>query len=396
MNINKRISLAFIQIISILFLVACGGGSSNEFTETENPPVDETTRGALISSTFLGNNTVLFRPYTIDSYKIIYSTVDTDNNQINASGLLSIPKKASGAKSPLVSYQHGTIFTDARAPSNDISSIEGIGILAGAGYIVSSPDYLGYAESTSIIHPYVHADSLASASIDMLRASKTFLANQNIEINEQLFLAGYSEGGYATIALQRELQNNFSSEFTTTASAAGAGPYSLLESAKFFANLPTNDNPSYMSFVVKAYDTIYSLDKIDEMYQQQYRNIINTSFDGSKSGSEIDALLTTTTADLFEPNFLAILQGSESHPIKDALALNNVFDWKPNAPTRLYHGVQDEIVPYSNSVKALEAMEANGATDVSLRTCPLNGHVACAVPYVLDALTFLNTYANDL
>ena len=71
MNINKRISLAFIQIISILFLVACGGGSSNEFTETENPPVDETTRGALISSTFLGNNTVLFRPYTVDSYKII-------------------------------------------------------------------------------------------------------------------------------------------------------------------------------------------------------------------------------------------------------------------------------------------------------------------------------------
>ena len=120
--------------------------------------------------------------------------------------MLSVPKKAQGAKSPLLSYQHGTIFTDDKAPSNDSDSIEGIGVLAGSGYIVSSPDYLGYAESTSILHPYVHADSLASASIDMLRASKAFLASQNVEINNQLFLAGYSEGGYATIALQRELQ----------------------------------------------------------------------------------------------------------------------------------------------------------------------------------------------
>ncbi len=396
MNIRKLHFFAFLQLSLILFLTACGGGSSNDFTEPEDPPASELNRGDLISSSFISNNQILLRPYSVDSYKIIYSTVDTNNNQINASGLLSIPKKALGAKSPLVSYQHGTIFTDARAPSNDISSIQGIGVLAGAGYIVSSPDYLGYAESTAILHPYVHADSLASASIDMLRASKAFLANQNIEINDQLFLAGYSEGGYATIALQRELQNSFSSEFTVTASAAGAGPYSLLESARFFANLPINNNPSYMSFVIKAYDTIYSLDQIDEIYQAPFRDIINTSFDGSRSGSQIDALLTSTTADLFEPEFLSILQGSESHPLKDALALNNVFDWRPNAPTRLYHDVQDEIVPYSNTVKALESMQANGATDVSLRTCPLNGHVACAVPYVLDALSFLNTYAEDL
>lgn len=394
MNFNK-VTLFSCLLSILLLLSACGGGSSNNFVEPE-PTIPELTRGGLISSTFIGNNQILFRPYSVDSYKIVYSTVDTENNQINASGLLSIPKKAQGAKSPLVSYQHGTIFTDARAPSNDTSSIEGIGILAGAGYIVSSPDYLGYAESTSIIHPYVHAESLASASIDMLRASKEFLTNQSIQINDQLFLAGYSEGGYATIALQRELQNNFSTEFTITASAAGAGPYSLLESAKFFANLPTNNSPSYMSFVIKAYDSVYSLDKIDEIYQAPFRSAINSSFDGSKSGSQIDALLTSTTADLFEPEFLAILQGSESHPLKDALALNNVFDWSPSAPTRFYHGVQDEIVPYSNTTKAIETMQANGATDVSLRTCPLTTHVACAVPYVLDALSFLNTYANDL
>ncbi|MGK0273459.1 MAG: hypothetical protein ACI88H_004140, partial [Cocleimonas sp.] len=187
----------------------------------------------------------------------------------------------------------------------------------------------------------------------MLRASKAFLANNNIAINSQLFLAGYSEGGYATLALQKEIQDNLSTEFVTTASAAGAGPYDLSESAKFLANIVSNDNPSYMNFVVKAYDSVYKLNKIDEMYQVPYRTIINTSFDGSRSSSEINSLLTSTTADLFNSGFLSLLQGPESHPLKDALALNDIYDWNPSNTRRLYHGVLDEIVPYSNSVKAL-------------------------------------------
>ena len=165
----------------ILFLPACGGGDSNDFIEIE--VTEEHERGALISSVFIGNNQQLLLPYSVDSYKIIYSTIDTENQQINASGLLSIPKKSAGAKSPLLSYQHGTIFTDDNAPSNDSDSIKGISAISGTGYIVSSPDFLGYAESTQILHPYVHAESLASASIDMLRASKAFLANKNIAIN---------------------------------------------------------------------------------------------------------------------------------------------------------------------------------------------------------------------
>jgi len=386
---------AFILFPLALFLSACGGGGSNEFVEPIVPNA-ELERGALVSSVFISNNQTPFFPYSVDSYKIVYSTVDTENKQINASGLLSIPKKDVGVKGPLLSYQHGTIFTDTKAPSNDAASIEGIGVLAGSGYIVSSPDYLGYAESTQVLHPYVHAESLASSSVDMLRASKAFLVNQDIAINNQLFLAGYSEGGYATLALQKEIQDNLSTEFNTTASTVGAGPYDLSESAKFLANKVTNENPSYMNFVVKAYDSVYQLNQINEMYQAPYRTIINTSFDGSRSNSEINALLPTITSDLFEADFLALLQGSGTHSLKDALALNNIYDWKPSSPTRLYHGVLDEIVPYSNSVKALETMEANGSTEVSLSVCPLNGHIACAIPYVLDALSFLSTYAEDL
>ena len=375
-----------------LLLFACGGGGSSN-----SPSVlVSQAQGSLVSSSLVASTNQSFLFYAVDSYKLVYYTVDTENRPIRASGLLSIPRKASGETSPLLSYQHGTIFTDALAPSVHASSIQGISYLAGTGYIVSSPDYLGYAESTSIIHPYVHADSLASASADMLRATKTFLANNNIATNNQLFLAGYSEGGYATLALQKEIQENLSGEFNVTASAAGAGPYDLNGTAEFLANQTTNSNPSYMNFVIKAYDSVYKLNSIDEMYKPQYRAVINTSFDGSRTGSQINTSLTPVTADLFEPAFLNNLQGTGSHPLKDALALNNLYDWAPIAPTRLYHGVFDEVVPYSNSTKALDTMRANGATQVTLGDCALNGHVDCAFPYVLDAISFFSDYAENL
>jgi len=48
------------------------------------------------------------------------------------------------------------------------------------------------------------------------------------------------------------------------------------------------------------------------------------------------------------------------------------------------------------SVQAVETMEANSSTDMSLGDCPLSGHVNCAFPYILDALNFFSTYVEDL
>jgi len=200
--------------------------------------------------------------------------------------------------------------------------------------------------------------------------------------------------------LQKTIQENLSSEFTTTASVAGAGPYDLTTTAQFFANQTSIESPSYMNFMIKAYDSVYELDQISEMYQAAYQEIINNSFDGSLSGSEVDNILPASPVDLFQTEFLAILQnfddGTASHPLKDAVALNDIYDWVPLAPTNLYHGLADETVPYSNSQTAFDTMLANGATDVTLSDCPISGHVACSVPYVLEMLSFFAGYAEDL
>ena len=400
-------------LLACLFIFACGGGGNNNDAGTNNgsnngdgdsnadggdePSTPQFQRGQLISSSLITSKQRL--PYKVDAYRIVYVTIDTNNNTIKVSGLLTIPKKGASQKSPLISYQHGTNFLDKDVPSNSASSISAIMTLSGNGYIVSSPDYIGYGESVNKMHPYLHAESLANASIDLLRASKKFLSNKNILINSQLFLAGYSEGGYATLALQKSLEENHTNEFTVTASAAGAGPFDLTETAKYLANKLTNDNPSYMSFLLKAYDTVYGLNKITEMYQPQYVNAVNNFYHNNKhSGKEIDENLSHITNDLFKPLFLSALQGSAQHIINDKLAENNIYDWAPQAPTRLYHSPKDEIVPYSNATKALDTMQSRGATNVTLRNCNVGSgsHVTCAFPYVLNTLSYFSGYVSDL
>jgi predicted peptidase len=391
MKRNKGL-LIFFSLL--LFVTGCGGGNSSDFSSGDD--TDQSLhRGQLLGSSLLSNDAQSIT-YKVKAYKIIYATTDVNHKIIKASGLLAIPQKATGEKSPLLSYQHGTIFLNKDAPSLSASTIAGIKTLASTGYIVSAPDFLGYGESASIIHPYIHANSLASASIDMLRASKAFLANNNITLNSQLFLTGYSEGGYATIAMQKTLLEKHAGEFKVTASSAGAGPYDLTESAKILSNKVINDKPSYMSFLLKAYDEIYQLNAISDMYQPPYVAIVNRSFDGKHSGGEIDRSLNHTTTKLFKAPFLNALQGNGNHVMLEKLAENNIYDWKPLAPTRLYHSPHDETVPYANSRKAFDTMRENGAEHISLQDCFLNTHVSCALPYVIDTLNYFSRYANDL
>jgi len=388
MKLRSTVLNLFILFFLGFFVTACGGGGGTKAGGSAN-----NFRGILISSKKVGEKDSNFLiPYAVKAYKIVYHTIDVNGNKIKASGLLAIPQKAPSAKSSLLSYQHGTIFLDRQAPSISQSTINTIMRFAGTGYVISAADYIGYGESKGRIHPYMHASSLASASVDMLRASKAFLQSKNIHLNNKLFLAGYSEGGYATLALQKSLQENYANEFTVTASAAGAGAYDLTETAKTFADKTRNEKPAYVSFLLKSYDTIYALNSVNSMFQPQYVNVVNSVFDGNHSSGTINAKLAKDTNKLLKPDFLQALRGSGDHKIKSKLALNNIYDWKPTAPTRFFHSPHDEIVPYANSQKAFDTMRANGASNVSLGDCSLNTHVNCALPYFYDTQHFFSKY----
>ena len=131
-------------------------------------------------------------PTTFDVrvYKVIYHTIDGRGNPTIASGALYIPIPYPNA-APFTAYLHGTIIDEASVPSN-LTGVEGaIGwAMATDGYVVALPDYIGLGESPGP-HPYVHAQSEATASIDMMRASRQLCNMIGAGLNGQVFLAGY-------------------------------------------------------------------------------------------------------------------------------------------------------------------------------------------------------------
>jgi hypothetical protein len=104
-------------------------------------------------------------------------TSDGFGREVIASGLVSVPVKPDGARSPVLSYQHATIYKDAQAPSNQVAATEPPVVLASLGYIVVAADYVGYGASRGSQHPYLLATPSAAAVMDLLTAARTWRQN---------------------------------------------------------------------------------------------------------------------------------------------------------------------------------------------------------------------------
>lgn len=385
-----------------LLLCACGGGSSDSD--------DDRAPGALLSSaelseykvsenTFLTLFSVLSgRSYDVKVVKLVYKTTLENGDKVNASGIVAIPQGKTTA-SPLLSYQHGTIFLDSAVPSNNPSFDTSPLLAASAGFVVVAPDYIGYGESKSLTHPYIQAIPIANSVIDLLRAACSYLQSQAITLNHQLFLAGYSEGGYATLAAHQRMQALYADEFEVTASIAGAGPYDVRGTTdEILLNQSTLSQPAYFSFVVHAYDMWYDLDNLTlRAIQSPYDRVLDSRYNGDYSSAGVNSVLPRAKDELFDPAFLSEYAGLAGElTLKYRLDANHVYDWAPDAPVRLFHGQNDDIVPYQNAVTAQTSMQTNGASDVTLEDCDAvpSTHVNCAADFALYLTTYLLSEAE--
>lgn len=109
--------------------------------------------------------------YDVTNHRLTYRTIDGRGQPITASGLVSVPLNAPGAPSPVLAYQHATLFKDARAPSNHAVAAEAVVVMASLGYIVVAADYVGYGASRGAPHPYLLAEPSAAAVLDLLTAA---------------------------------------------------------------------------------------------------------------------------------------------------------------------------------------------------------------------------------
>jgi hypothetical protein len=357
----------------------------------------EATRGRVLSVTALPSLSrfdvaVIFAlaeipvvpQYAVDGYQIVYETLDPQGGRTQASGALLLPQGLEGPL-PVVSYQHGTLTRKQDAPSaNLLERIPGAGF-ATLGYAVALPDFLGLGDSPGL-HPYQHARSQATAGVDLLRAVHTWCAANEIALGGDLFLTGYSQGGHATLALQRELEAYHADEFEVTASAPMAGAYDMsgVTADDFLSGRPM-PNPYYLLYLVAAYQAVYGLaNSLEELLAEPYASTLPPLLDGETSGSVINAAMPSDPREIFRPEVLAAIQVDPEHPLRLALRDNDLIRWTPESPTRLYHCQGDQDVIFANSLVALASFHERGATQVELMDPdPQAGHGDCALPAFL-------------
>ncbi len=336
--------------------------------------------------------------YEVDYYKITYTTRNAqDTGNTLATGALVVPSGVT-CPVPLVSYQHGTTSLRYAVPSARGGSEFNIGIIASAltGSITSMPDYLGLGDSPGF-HPYVHAASEASASIDLLRTARELADTLQYNLNDQLFLFGYSQGGHSTMSLFKELETNLSNEFTVTACVPMSGPYDV---SGVQAATITGDTayatPGYLPYVImglqEAYGNVYN--DLSEVFRAPYDTLLPGYFDGTHNMGWINNRLPDTPNLMLDTAYFQDFLSNPNHIGWQILKDNDLYNWAPQAPLSMYYCTQDEQVFYKNSLVARDSMHALGATHVIATDFGPYTHAGCASFCFLTGLALFEQYMD--
>jgi alpha/beta superfamily hydrolase len=318
--------------------------------------------------------------YAIETYRLVYCTVSTSGAPTTASGLLALPQAKAGPL-PLVLYDHSTATGKTDAPSF-LTETEGRIIpffFASDGFAVVAPDYLGLGTSPGG-HPYLHADSEASASLDMLRAAEVVSGQQGVRMSHNVLVSGFSQGGQAAMATGRALQHAHGS-WRLAALAPMAGPYDLSGTESAAGLDPTRTNPQHASFywayIFVAWKNLYHLySNPHQIFTAQYADIVEGLFDGTHGIAEIDAALPAPQ-ELFRPEILTLIANPTGR-YAAALRDNDVCHWAPTVPTRLYAAHGDRDVVFANAEQCRRQIMARGGTAQIMDMGDVD-HVATAI-----------------
>ncbi len=375
-----------------------------------------TAQDYLIDQVFLGTKTkfdmlLLFGvnvDYDVDMYRILYETPGVDQLPDTASGLLVIPQVPGDTELPIVVFEHGTTNGPSDVPSLLKGGYEIALGYAGFGFITVAPDYLGLGTARGF-HPYVHAATEVSASLDMLNGSLEYL-----EFNtgpkwdpNYLFVSGYSQGGHASMALHKEIEDFWFFVYPVSAATHMSGPYSLSGVMRDLILSETSYGyPAYLAYIALGYQQAYGnlFNQVGDIFKEPFATSINKFYTNEITTDELNSELIlelmaldgdTITKKMFQDSIIVGIETNPNHPINLALNANDTYDWAPSAPTRLYYCGGDTQVPFENAIIAETTMNNNGASDVqAINLNPDLDHGPCIFPAVLSSIDFFKSIMN--
>ncbi len=321
-----------------------------------------------------------------------YGTVGGAGEKTTASGGLMVPSgtdEACTGPRPVLLYAHGT-STDKN--KNMASPTDGEAALVAAmyaaqGYIVVAPNYAGYEASTLPYHPYLNLEQQAQDVVDSLTAARKGFAAVGANAGPALFVSGYSQGGFVSMAAQRKLQLDGT---PVTAGAHLSGPYALgtFGDAVYAGNVnlgATLFSPLLNTSFQRAYGNLYA--DPSAMYEATFVNGIESLLPSTTPIGQLitDGKLPQTflfaneptlpgpppgfeiffgTPNLIKTSYRAAVLAdaltnptAPQHPLRVASYRNDLLrqNWTPAQPMLLCGGVDDPTVFFSVNTQGAQA-----------------------------------------
>lgn len=289
---------------------------------------------------------VTYSPATnaVRLYRVTYSSVvpEHGNKPTTASGLLAVPENG-GPSFPMVSYQHGTVYGKQEVPSFPDQSSETqlmIAQFAGQGYVLIGADYFGLGTSSEP-EGYMVKASHQQATYDMLTASRAVLAHLKLNTTK-LFLGGWSQGGFVTMAMLEKLER---SGLTADATATASAPLDVFVVLNGFLNFPRKNDASWVTslFILSAFsfENYYSVPGLArsviaaEYYDLARKAYMREPYDAAQVPSDLRKLIRPN---YFDPQFFA------ASAYGRFAAETTAYRWIVKSPVRNYYGESDEVI----------------------------------------------------
>ena len=147
-----------------------------------------------------------------------------------------------------------------------------------------------------------------------------------------------------------------------------------------------------------SYQSVYALESSwSNLVVAPYDTTIPPLFNGNTSSSTINnAMPACNISTVLRPAVVSALTSDPGCPLYQALRDNDLYRWKPVAPTQLFHCSGDQDVLPANTQVAYSNFLAQGALQVLPPIDPQPGanHSDCAIPALEAAKAWFDTYKH--
>jgi pimeloyl-ACP methyl ester carboxylesterase len=296
----------------------------------------------------------------VNLYRVTYPSVipERGDQPTKASGLIAIPDD-SAKTHPMVSYQHGTVYGKQEVPSYPDQSPETqlmIAQFAGHGYVTIGADYFGLGASSEP-EGYMVKASHQQACYDMLMASRAVLDNMKMS-SSKLFLAGWSQGGFVTMAFLEKLE---AAHVKVDAAATASAPVDVFVALNGFLSFPRKNDAAWVNslFILSAFsfENYYGEPGLARsVIQPAYYDVARKAyerepFDPSAIPTDLHKLINP---DYFDSQFFA------ASAYGRLVAKTEAYRWIFKSPVRNYYGETDEAISTGLGRLAMTYQQAIG------------------------------------